>query len=270
VSDKTKIEWADASWNPVTGCTKISVGCTNCYAHVLAKRFPQLHGFRGGVQPCGDETEVEPMPFSTPQFHRDRLDAVRRWRKPRRVFVCSMGDLFHKDVTHDQWIEIMSAMRDAPQHTYMFLTKRPYGMLEFAETCVGRFAESMPSNWWFGVTAENQETANERIPILMDIPAAVRFVSVEPMLGPVNIFEPVTRARLSGVPMQFPDWCICGGETGHCARRLSPVWMVNLANQCQAAGVPFFFKKFGVAEKSIDGGHIGPEVERREFPQART
>jgi protein gp37 len=250
---KTKIEWADATWNPITGCTPVSEACDHCYARRMAHRLAGRYGYSAD----------DPLSVT---FHRDRLDEPLKWKKPRRVFVCSMGDLFHDDVTDDHLREIFEIMRRSDHHTYQILTKRPQRMRDFI---LQLQAEKGPDfrRWplpfvWIGVTAENQARANERIPILLKTPAAVRFVSVEPMLGLVNLEKAQctcpwpedaakTRHLLDCPADQRPikrwgiDWVICGGETGPGARPVHPDWVRSLRDQCSGVGVPFFFKGWG-------------------------
>jgi protein gp37 len=266
MGDKTRIEWTDATWNPVTGCFPVSAGCANCYAKRMAERFPKTHG----PAPWSDvDREVE---FKDIIFHPDRLDQPLRWKKPRRIFVSSLGDLFHEDVK-DEWIDkVMGVTRLAPQHTFIFLTKRPERMKRYFADSPGvamvranKEAQGMakprnficpesPSVWprhnlWLGVTAENQEMADQRIPILLQTPAAKRFVSVEPCLSVVDLpmewLSPFkeTDPLLNRTPRL--DWIICGGESGPGARPMHPDWPRSLRDQCQAAGVPFFFKQWG-------------------------
>ena len=160
----TKIEWCDSVWNPVTGCTPISEGCNHCYAKRMANRLRERYGY-----PADDPFRVT--------FHTFRLGEPERMKKPRRIFVCSMSDIFHKDVSDDYLDCIFSVITKCSHHTFMVLTKRPNRMLDY----ISDWPHPM-SNLWLGVTAENQARADERIPILLQIPAAVRFVSVEPML----------------------------------------------------------------------------------------
>lgn len=273
----TKIEWADRVWNPVTGCTKVSEGCRNCYAERIAKRF------------WGER------PFSQVQCHKDRLDDPLHWRKPRRVFVDSMSDLFHPDVPDEFIFRVFKIMEMKKHHTFIILTKRPDRMKSLCKPfwredgklitypCgMGVGGYTLP-NVWLGVSVENQKTADERIPLLLQTPAAVRFVSIEPMLGPVNLNWWLEKCSACGEPVsldsrwRYPighvetipdpqiDWVICGGETGPGARPMHPDWARSVRDQCQAAGVPFFFKGFGqwrpskyplfpVENKDPDGG----------------
>ena len=245
----TKIQWADEVWNPVTGCTVVSDGCANCYARRMAKRLKGRYGY-----PADDPFRVT--------FHPDRLDQPVRWTKPRRIFVCSMGDLFHKDVRPehiDRLFEVMT--RDAPHHTYMLLTKRP------ERITAGRWNPNW-KNIWLGVSVENQPTADERIPELLKIPAAVRFISIEPMLYMVRLDRvpvpnfvpwqddplPIQTDVLTGkmTPDSGPrlmksiDWVIAGCETGGGRRRARMLWFQSVKRQCQNAGVPFFLKQMEV------------------------
>ncbi len=187
MADHSKIDWTDATWNPVLGCSPTSPGCDHCYAARHATRLaanpatPQYRGLAEGGRWTGQTTFVE-----------SALDRPAEWRKPRQIFVCSMGDLFHEHVDFDDIDSVFCAMASAPQHTYLLLTKRAavmrrYIMERVVDGSGGHFGDWPWSNVWLGVTAEDQARADERIPILLDTPAAVRFVSVEPMLGPVDL-----------------------------------------------------------------------------------
>ena len=235
----TKIDWTDKAWNPITGCTPISEGCANCYAKRMANRLRGRCGY----------PEDEPFRVT---LHEDKLEEPSTWKKSRRVFVCSMGDLFHKDVLFLDLLEVWKAIDAHPQHTFMLLTKRPQSAKEFFDILYrNHFRDPKntgihpPKNLWLGVTAENQARADERIPILLQIPAAVRFVSVEPMLGPVDLRRAFGTEGARQTYIEQLDWVICGGETGHGARPMHPDWARSLRDQCQAAGVPFFFKQWG-------------------------
>jgi len=290
----SKIEWTDRSdWNPIRGCTRVSEGCRNCYAESIAARFSApgqpFHGFAKRT-PNGPRWTGKVAPIE------ERLTLPLKWRRPARIFVNSAFDLFHESVL-DEWIDrVFAVMALAPQHTFQVLTKRPKRMREWIkdrleEGCWGavehrakKIARGTPleqklvgktlasvgpfSHVWLGVTAEDQARADERIPDLLATPAAVRFVSVEPMLGAIDLRrlkwgEP-SAATFYGHPeinkVQFIldaltgaeslgwrglDWIICGGESGPDARPMHPNWARDLRDQCGAAGVPFFFKQWG-------------------------
>jgi protein gp37 len=232
VGAKTKIEWCDATWNPITGCTPVSAGCEHCYAKRLAERFPHVHS-------CA-RPEDRPI-FQQIVFHHDRIDAPLHWRKPKKIFVCSMGDLFHERVLQNCQHEIYDVIQQCPQHIFMILTKRPenistfYNHMEY-DCCLN----PVLPNLWLGVTAENQEMADRRIPILLQIPAAKKFVSVEPMLGPVDL-KPHLWGK-NGHYSEWIDWIICGPETGSGKRFCDFTWAIELATQCKIVGIPFFDK----------------------------
>jgi len=238
----TKIEWAEESWNPVTGCTPISEGCVHCYAKRMAQRLKGRYGY----------PEDEPFKVTV---HPDRLDQPLKWKKSRMIFVCSMGDLFHSAVLFDWLFKILCVIENSPEHIFLILTKRPAHMLVQLEKMLhywDKADQQIFPNLWLGVTAENQQRADERIPILLQIPAAKRFVSIEPMLGPVDISSALPIETIGGVEMEtWLDWVILGGESGPGARPLHPDWARSVRDQCQAAGVPFFFKQHSAADKII-------------------
>jgi protein gp37 len=228
----TKIEWCmnpDGTpgevWNPVTGCQKVSQGCRNCYAERIAARF------------WGERR------FTDVICHEDRLDIPFHWKKPRRVFVNSMSDLFHEDVP-DKFIgRVWSKMLEFPKHTFLILTKRPQRMADVISRIVTeceRKGLRRANNIWLGVSAEDQKTASERVPYLLQTPAAVRFVSCEPLLGAVDLSE-----WLCSIETNYLKWVIAGGESGPGARPAHPDWARGLRDQCRAAGVPYFFKQHG-------------------------
>lgn len=228
---KTNIEWATEVWNPTTGCNKVSQGCKHCYAEGMHKRLAGM-GQQKYQQPFLDGV-VE---------HPEALQLPLKWKKPQRVFVNSMSDLFHEDVSFDFINAVFSVMSDIDQHTYMVLTKRPQRMLDFFKWKSNQFGIRWQpkENVWLGVSLENQEAAYERIPLLLQAPAAVRFLSCEPLLGPVKLPLPLERAGGEAI-----HWVICGGESGNNARPMHPDWARSLRDQCAAAGVPFFFKQWG-------------------------
>lgn len=231
MSAKTKISWAKSTWSPIAGCSKISEGCGSCYAEGLARRFSTSFG--------GKED-----PFAV-TFHPERLGQPLQWKKPRKIFVCSMGDLFHEHVLQEWIDEVFNIMSNCTRHTFMVLTKRPERMKTALDSLGKRWLGSLTdlgaspkwplANVWLGVTCENQLRADERIPPLFEIPAAKRFVSVEPMLSQIDL-------RLQKT---LPDWIVCGGESGRKARPAHPDWVRSLRDQCIAASVPFHFKSWG-------------------------
>lgn len=267
MSDNTGIEWTDATWNPVSGCTKVSTGCDHCYAETLANRFAGTKAY-----PNGFEVTLRP----------ERLDWPLRKRKPLRIFVNSMADLFHDQVPDEYIAKVFAIMALAPRHTFQVLTKRHARMrsllnsarfqqVVLAEQYRQRYDDQrVTSTWplpnvWLGASTENQQWADIRIPALLDTPAAVRFVSAEPLLGPIELFGSVTSPGVaiarSGVqlypsspdgPAEYDydfqvgiDWVIVGGESGHGARPMHLDWVRSLQDQCAAAGVAFLFKQHG-------------------------
>ncbi|GAB4346199.1 MAG: phage Gp37/Gp68 family protein [Desulfobulbaceae bacterium] len=218
----TRIEWTESSWNPVTGCTKISPGCMNCYAERMAKRLKAMGqpNYRNGFEVT---------------CHPHMLDLPLKWRKPRTIFVNSMSDLFHDDVPAAFIEEIFTVMNRARRHTFQVLTKR----VERMEGLVGRFEWS--PNIWMGVTVENSDYLY-RIDHLRSVPAAVRFLSIEPMLGP-----------LPDLDLERIDWVIVGGESGPGARPIKKEWVLEVRDLCVRSGVPFFFKQWGGVQKKKAG-----------------
>lgn len=262
MGDKSKIEWCDATWNPVVGCSKVSEGCRNCYAF-------DLHGLRYKAKLEGKQLPEQYLkPFKEIQLFRDRLDQPYRWKRPRRIFVNSLSDLFHPDVPFDFIGQVFSVMGYNDHHTFMVLTKRPARMLEFFKWYqdISKDPETESTepfilpNVWIGVTVENQQAADERIPLLLQTPASVRFLSCEPLLGEVNLgkwlmspgwapsyYDP---DNIHGHPNAEPtneyiNWVIVGGESGSKARPMLEDWARGLRDQCQAAIVPYFFKQRG-------------------------
>lgn len=268
----SKIEWTNKTWNPITGCTKISPGCTNCYAERMARRLAGRHGY----PPAPHHFDVT--------LHPDKLELPLRWKKPRMIFVCSMSDLFHENVPDTFIRDVFNRMCRASWHTFQVLTKRPKRMLSFVLSISARIHGSdifLPlSNVWLGVSVENQASADERIPILLQTPSAVRFVSCEPLLEaidlapclgfvPTKLWPTLTRdeAKQWIDERNWLDWVIVGGESGPGARPMNPTWARNIRDQCQAADVPFFFKQWGAwypndashpgfAEMKTDARHI--------------
>lgn len=226
MSDRTKIEWADASWSPVTGCTAISPGCEHCYARAFAERFRGVpdHPYEGGFDFC---------------LRPERLETPLHWKKSRRVFVCSMSDLFQARVPESFILEVLGTVKAAQWHDFQILTKRARRMAAYAtklESREGPLEESYP-NAWFGATVESQEYV-WRAEAIASLSSTVRFVSAEPMLGPLDL-----RGVLS--PDRGINWVIAGGESGPKARPIQPEWVRDIRDQCTAAGVAFLFKQWG-------------------------
>jgi protein gp37 len=262
----SKIEWCDETWNPIIGCSKISAGCDNCYAERMAGRLSNIaatHKNYSQVVYWGVKNGMyygEGRWNGNTAFIPEALDKPLRWARPRRIFVCSMGDLFHESVPFAWLNRLFITMAANPRHTFMLLTKRPEIAVEFMS--IGWRGEC--PNIWIGVTAENQAAADERIPILLQIPAAVRFVSVEPMLGPLSLkkwLHPEIEETAGCATVGDINWVICGGESGPGARPMHSDWVRGLRDQCQAAGTPFLFKQWGEWAPNWINDDAGNEIE---------
>jgi len=243
---KTSIEWTDVSWNPVRGCSRVSRGCEHCYAERIAARFAGKGGrFEGFVQ----ISNGHPQWTGKVQLIEAKLEEPQHWRQPRRVFVNSMSDLFYEDLHHNHRAKVAVAMQQAPWHTYQILTKRPEVMRDFAQWwCMQNTEPRLPSNWWMGVSVEDQKTADERIPVLLETPAKVRFVSYEPALGPVDVKTYLEFESCGGghrTRNTRLNWVIIGGESGPGARPFDLEWARNTVRQCRASSVPVFVKQLG-------------------------
>jgi len=262
----TKIEWTQHTWNPIRGCTKISAGCDNCYAEKMAKRFNKIKcehcGGYGiyknnpdiGCPVCGN-SGLSTEPFK-PTMIPERLEEPLRWKKSRMVFVGSMGDLFH-EAFPNRYIELVyEVMEKTPQHIYQVLTKRPKRMIEIVNRLVDKRGEPF-GNIWHGATVENQAMANYRLPDLLRVRSILIYVSCEPLLESIDFRGWLTRPQWGKLnnrntrPYEVVgrndliNWVIVGGETGPGARVCNEKWVRNIYEQCQAAKVPFFFKKPG-------------------------
>ena len=210
----TKIEWTDKTWNPITGCTKISAGCANCYAEVMSRR----------LQAMRQEKYVNGFTLT---MHEDVLAEPKQWKKPHNIFVCSMSDLFHKDVPFSFIDKVMTTINHTPHHKYQILTKRADRMNEYFSS------HPIPENAWLGVTVD-VATSKERIDYLRLLPATIKFLSCEPLL------EDLGEMNLTGI-----DWIIVGGESGTRARPMKEEWAVNIMKQTEEQGAAFFFKQWG-------------------------
>lgn len=223
MADKSAIEWTQATWNPVTGCDRVSAGCDHCYALALAARLKGMG--QAKYQRDGDPRTSGPGFAIT--VHPQELATPRRWRRPRVIFVNSMSDLFHPKVPAGFVAEVFEVMAATPQHTYQVLTKRPKRARQLLRDW------TPAPNVWLGVSVED-DTQVERADALRDVPAAVRFLSCEPLLGPLPSLD------LAGI-----DWVIVGGESGPAFRPMRAVWAIELRDRCIQAGIPFFFKQWG-------------------------
>jgi protein gp37 len=222
---RSNIEWTEMTWNPVTGCTKVSQGCKHCYAERMARRLEAMGSdrYRNGFHVT---------------LHPDLLDVPRRWRQARVVFVNSMSDLFHDDIPLAYIQRVFATMRDCPHHTFQVLTKRSERLATLASQL------PWPENVWMGVSVEHARVIH-RVRDLQRVPAAVRFLSLEPLIGP-----------LDALPLVGIHWAIVGGESGPKARPMRKEWVTSIHRQCRAARVPFFFKQWGGVRKDLTGREL--------------
>jgi protein gp37 len=214
MGEQSNIDWTDSTWNPVRGCTKVSPGCKFCYAETFSERF---RGVPGHAFEHGFDLQLIPK----------KLEEPLRWKAPRRVFVNSMSDLFHEDIPTDYIVEVFQMMEEANWHTYQILTKRSERLLELKDKL------SWPANVWMGVSVESKDYTY-RVRDLQKVPAAIRFVSAEPLLGPI-----------SRLPLKGIHWVIVGGESGRHARPMELAWARSIREQCEKSGVSFFLKQLG-------------------------
>ena len=224
---ETQIEWTDATWNPVAGCSIVTSGCTHCYAMALARRLEAMgvEKYGGLTRKVGKRTVWN----GVVREDREALSIPYRWRKPRKIFVNSMSDLFHEQVSDEFILNVWEVMRDTPHHNYQILTKRPERLPDMFSTQIG---DVLP-NVWLGTSIENAAVTH-RIEYLRKAPAAIRFISFEPLIGPVGELD------LAGI-----DWAIVGGESGKCARPIREEWIDEIYSQCLGAKTAFFFKQWG-------------------------
>lgn len=240
MSAESSIEWTDATWNPVRGCTKISPGCTHCYAETFAERF---RGVKGHPYEQGFDLRLV----------SEKLCEPLRWRTPKMIFVNSMSDLFHEQVPEDYIVAVAKVMVAAKWHTYQVLTKRSERLRELLNTNLS-FAARQPHIWW-GVSIENQKHGFPRLRDLQAAKACVRFLSVEPLLEDLGSLD------LTGI-----DWVIVGGESGPGARPMKTEWVTSIRDQCKEADVAFFFKQWGGVRKSLTGRRLEGQT-YDEFPR---
>ena len=268
MGDRSAIEWTDATWNPVTGCSLASWGCNHCYAMRLAGGRLRNHPSRAGLT---RDTRNGPVWTGEVRFNEQWLDQPKRWTRPRRIFVCAHSDLFHPAVSREWIARIFGVMASASceRHVFQVLTKRPERAWSYL---TGPLGGVLP-NVWLGVSAENQRWAEERIPVLLGTPAAVRWLSAEPLLGPIALRclrierglyldartgaqsehpEDLPRAQRITAPL---DWVVAGGESGPRSRPMCPSWVYDLRDECRATATPFNFKQWGGAT-SKSGGRV--------------
>lgn len=277
MGDRSQIEWTDATWNPTRGCSKVSEGCRNCYAMRQAIRQAKPgEAYEGLVHSV---TGKGPQWTGKIRLVEEALEMPLRWRAPRRIFVNSMSDLFHEGVPDLFIREVYAVAGLTPQHTYQILTKRPERAAELLPRLFGDAARAFP-NVWLGTSVEDQAAADQRIPHLLNAPAAIRFLSCEPLLGPVDLGEVAERIGTGstitfdalnpapgrstplrrGDPRPAINWVIAGGESGPGARPFEVRWAHSLRSQCARAGVPFFLKQLGADvrdrnDRGFDGGN---------------
>lgn len=237
MSDHSTIEWTDATWNPVRGCTKISPGCAHCYAETFAERF---RGVPGHPYEQGFDLRLVP----------EKLAEPLRWGNPRMIFVNSMSDLFHEEIADDYIQRVVQVMQIANWHTYQVLTKRSERMRDLLQSPLKEASQA--DHIWWGVSVENRQHGLPRLEHLRSAPAQVRFLSVEPLLEDLGPLD------LTGI-----HWVIVGGESGPRARPLEKAWVISVRDQCRAAGVPFFFKQWGGVRK----GAAGRELDGRTYDE---
>ena len=238
MADRSAIEWTEATWNPVTGCSKVSPGCAHCYAETFAERW---RGVPGHPYEQGFDLKLWP----------ERLDQPLRWKRPRTIFVNSMSDLFHEEIPDEFVHDVFRVMGEADWHVFQILTKRHERLLELGQDL------EWPSNVWMGVSIENRRFVH-RADFLRDVPAAVRFISAEPLLGP-----------LDGLDLTDIDWLIAGGESGPGHRQVREEWLRELRDRCLGADVAFFFKQWGGA-RSKTGGRLLDDRTWDQMPVARS
>ncbi len=272
MADKTGIEWTDATWNPIAGCSIVSKGCTNCYAMKQAARLEAM----GQAKYAGLTKTVNGKPVWTGKIAvaGKGFDQPLRWTKPRRIFVNSMSDLFHESVADETIDRVFDVMRQCERHVFQILTKRPDRMRDYY------FRKGTPDdpgqdwyqpNIWLGVSVEDQATADQRIPILLDTPAALRWISAEPLLGPLDVSQWLDHHKVAGTGNRWHlplDWIVAGGESGPDARPMHPDWIRSVRDQCATRAVLFFFKQWGEWREAVPGDEFDTSKGRLNKPPA--
>lgn len=277
----SKIEWTEETWNPTTGCSKVSPGCAHCYAETLTARYAGRPGWPAEFKPWTPANAAENV-----ILHPERLDAPLRWKTPRMVFVDSMSDLFHEQIPDNFVFDVFCIMEQARQHIFQVLTKRPERMRDLVTRfCRANLQQADGNYWvlpnmWLGCTVENQRWADERIPILLDTPAAVRFISAEPLLGPVSLIHDTevgilswlkTYSQDAGDHFDSPglDWVIIGGESGPKHRPFDAEWARRLVAECDICNVACFVKQLGGARPGNKLEDLPEDLRVRQWPLAQ-
>ncbi len=260
MADKSNIGWTNATWNPVRGCTRVSEGCRNCYAEVLAAR----HSYEGGWgYEVAHYLNGEARWTGVIEVPNHAMKLPLKWKAPRMVFVNSMSDLFHEKVPYNVVDSVFAVMDRCPQHTFQILTKRPERMRDYCRRINGAPLE----NVWLGVSAENQETFDERIPFLMDTPAAVRWVSLEPLLGPIDPNHYLPIPGISERLLGQLDWGVVGGESGSGYRPMDIEAARYIIRQFTDAGVPIFLKQDNGPRPGMQGRFWAEEWALKQYPR---
>ncbi len=267
----TKIEWAEEKWNPIAGCTKVSEGCKNCYAERMAVRLAANPSIKAETREAYRSVITDGHWNGKIALMPERLFDPILWRKPKWIFVCSMSDLFHDNVPAEHIMEIFSAMAVCPHHTFLVLTKRPERMLNWLDQTAWSFRSSAKApvnqdvslpNVWLGVSVENQQRADERLPYLLELAAMGwrTFVSFEPLLGPINLEKVPCVIAFGPLGLGYDhlpiEWIIVGGESGPGARPMHPGWVKSIRDQCIETNTPFFFKQWGEWTPFVDNGPL--------------
>lgn len=255
LAEHSSIEWTDATWNPVTGCNRVSSGCDHCYALALAKRLKAMGNRR--YQQDGQPRTSGPG-FGV-QLHEDLLDLPLRWKRPRRVFVNSMSDLFHSNVSDEFIRRVFTTMVEADHHIFQILTKRPRRLASLLPRIWSELGVEPPGHIWIGTSVEDQEWADNRVPLLLAAPSGLRFLSCEPLIGPIQLNHLLVSSA------SCVDWVIVGGESGHGHRTMPVEWVRSLRDECVSLGISFFFKQWGGRTPKA-GGRMLDGTTWDEFP----
>lgn len=253
----TNINWTDKVWNPVTGCSKVSAGCKNCYAEIMFNRQSAMD-YNGNVYQNREFIEV--------QCHQERMHQPLRFKKPKKIFVNSMSDLFHPKVPYEFIDNIFEVIRYCPQHTFQILTKRPERMIEYFKWTYIQYPQ-VCNNVWLGVSIEDQKTADERIPLLLQTPAEVRWLSIEPLLELVNI-DPVQLSDNKMRGRHTIDWVVIGCESGPKRRECETEWISKIVWQCQQEKIPVWVKQININGKIVEDVKQFPKpLQVRQLPE---